>query len=114
MSIHSKYRFPFAAYPAVRLVLLFAIGITLDLHLDLDSILWSSLTATLIVLFVVLTWFHRRTLKTHLYYGTLACYLLAVLGFGGSWHAIFNKQDPPPTAAVFNRYIWEELRFSGK
>src|SRR5699024_1006286 len=76
--------------------------------------LWIGLTAAVITLFVILSWFNRRTLKTHLYYATLACYLLTVPSFGGSWHAIFNKQDPPPAAAVFNSYTWEELRFSGK
>src|SRR5699024_6708970 len=100
MSIHAKYRFPFAAYPAVRLVLLFAAGITLDFYWDLNSVLWIGLTAALIALFVVLSWLNRRTIKTQLYYGTLACYLLAVLSFGGSWYAIFNKQEPPATAAV--------------
>src|SRR5699024_3958631 len=114
MSIHSRYRFPFAAYPAVRLVLLFAIGITVDFHLDLSSTLWIGLTTAVITLFVILSWFNRRTLKAHLYYATLACYLLAVLSFGGSWHAIFNKQDPPPTAAESNRDTREELRVSRK
>src|SRR5699024_9515812 len=114
MSIHSTYRFPFAAYPAVRLVLLLTAGITLDFHLDIQSGLWIGITAAMITAFILLDWVNRRTLKTRFYYGALTCYLLATIGFGGAWHALFNDQDTPPAATALNSYTWDELRFSGE
>lgn len=114
MNIHETYQFPFASYPAVRLVLLFAVGIIMDFHVDGEPFWWFCLFGFSSLFYALCERIHRQTLKTRLYRGTIGFYLCAVLCFGGAWHALFNMQDAPAEAEIINSYTWQELSFRGE
>lgn len=110
----STYRFPFAAYPAVRLVLLFAGGLILDYYLDIIAFVWVGVVAALGIGMFLSSRFNREALNTGLYNQEIICYLLLIISFGGAWHALFNHQESPAAARVVNYYTWDDLQFSGK
>lgn len=114
MSIHQPYQFPFASYPAVRLALLFATGIILDFYLDASPLLWFILFGCSALCYSLCEYISHRTLQIGAYYWTVGCYLCIVIGFGGTWHGLFNNQDPPAKASAINAYTWQQLSFSGE
>lgn len=113
MAIHQTYRFPFASYPAVRLALLMAAGITIDYQLQSSATLWISLFATLFILYLIAEWIYQRDLKSRAYNIALLCYLGMIISFGGCWHSLFNDRQPPTEARVLEAYTWQELTFEG-
>lgn len=116
MTIHQSYQFPFASYPAVRLVLFFAAGIVVDFYVDIEDplLLWFIFFGFLATLYTLSEFINHRTLKTGAYHLTVGCYLCSVLCFGGIWHALFNNQHIPAEAKIINTYTWKELSFRGE
>lgn len=116
MNIHQSYRFPFASYPAARLVLLFAAGIVVDFYIDIESplLLWFAFFGFLAIVYTGSEFINHRTLKTGAYRLTVGCYLCSVVCFGGVWHALFNNQHTPAEAEIINTYTWKELSFRGE
>lgn len=114
MNIHQAYRFPFASYPAVRLMLLITAGIVVDFYVDGEPMLWFSLFGLLILSYLLSEFIHRRTLRTLIYYFAIGFYLCSVICFGGAWHALFNNQDVSTEAEIINTYTWKELSFKGE
>jgi competence protein ComEC len=113
VTIHQKYRFPFASYPAVRLILLMATGIAIDYHFNPDTFAWSIVFGTLICGYVCGEIIYQKSLKSQPYNLALICFLGMVLSFGGLWHSYFDYRQVPTEAQVINRYTWEELKFQG-
>jgi len=114
VSIHQKYRFPFASYPAVRLALLIAVGITLDYQLTLTSLQWIISFGALGLFYATAELIYQRRLKSRAYNVAILCYLGMAVTFGGSWHSLFDYRQPPTEAKVVNKYTWEELTFEGR
>ncbi len=113
MSIHQKYRFPFASYPAVRLAILIAAGIVLDYQLGISTAAWLCIFAPAALINITGETIYQKKLKSNAYNLTLTCYLLMIVSFGGTWHSMFDYREPPVEAEVLNTYTWEDLTISG-
>ncbi|TYP93849.1 competence protein ComEC [Fodinibius salinus] len=113
MEIKQSYQFPFASYPAVRLLLLMAAGILLDYHLQVSSYIWLGLFATSASIYLLSEYFYQEFLKAGLYNTAICCYLILIIAFGASWHSFFDYRTPPEEAQILNAYTWKELTFSG-
>lgn len=114
MSSQPSYRFPFASFPAVRLVLLFAAGIILDARIQPSLLTWGLLMSVSVSGYLFCEYRHHRTMAARTYYGILGFYLCTLLCFGGLWHTLFNMQRAPIAADVINAYRWEALAFKGE
>ncbi len=112
--INTSYRFPFAAYPAIRLVLLFAAGVTVDYHLEGMRQTWAWLFFGTVILYLVGELIHAKFLNTAIHHASLLFYLCAVICFGGLWHSLFDARDVPVEAETINKYRWETLNFKGR
>lgn len=113
MSIHQKYQFPFASYPAVRLALLLSAGIAIDFYLDGNPIYWCCLSAALFTGYLANEWMYQRSLNPQTYNIAIICYLGLIIAFGGSWHSFFDYRDAPNEARIINTYTWQKLTFGG-
>ena len=110
----NTYRFPFASYPAIRLVLAFATGIITNFYLDLNPLWWFFSFGFSISSLAFLDFSQRRKLKIAYHDLAVLCYLTAVICFGGAWHALYNNQDKPVRTDIIEAYTWNDLQFSGK
>lgn len=113
MSIHEKYRFPFASYPAARLAILIAAGIVLDYHLGISTAVWICIFAPAALIYIIGETTYQRKLRSNVYNLTIICYLLMIVSFGGTWHSMFDYREPQVEAEVLNTYTWEDLTISG-
>ena len=113
MGIHQTYQFPFASYPAVRLVLLLAMGIIIDYQADPHIYSWIFLFLTTTTIYAITEYYYNRSIKSLIYSVVILSYLSVIISFGGVWHALFDDLSVPQQANVVNSYTWEELTFSG-
>lgn len=113
MNGYQKYRFPFASYPAVRLVILIAAGIILDYHLDISSQTWAVIFVLTGGIYILSEITFHYLLRPSIYAITMFFYLGTVLSFGGAWHSLFDYRDLPPAATVLKNYSWEKMTFRG-
>lgn len=113
MSDHQTYRFPFASYPAVRLVLLMVLGITIDYHVNFPPFGWVAAFGFLAALYFGGEVSYQRSLKSHAYNTAIFCFLGMIICFGGTWHSLFDFRQPPNEAEILSTYTWEELAFNG-
>jgi len=110
----NSYRFPFASYPAVRLLVILSLGILADYYWNLPFLYWATSFATLIIGYGISEWIYQRYLHSAAYNTTMLFYLVMVLFFGASWNALWDHRAPTSAAQVLNAYTWQELTFSGK
>ena len=113
MDINQKYRFPFASYPAVRLVLLIVAGILVDYHFTIPSTVWVGIFSCFALLYWGFELLHNYYFRPSLSRSAIACYLILILAFGGLWHSFYDYRESPTEATVLNSYTWQELTFSG-
>lgn len=113
MGSNVKYQFPFARYPAVRIVLLMTTGIVIDRFFEFLTFSWIGLFFLTTTIFFCSTRYLRRRYSFYLYQLVVCSYLLLVMAFGGSWHSLWNKQHASNSKEVFNSYTWKTLSFSG-
>jgi len=107
------YRFPFSSYPAVRLAILIAIGITADYFIDINPTFWFSLTVVLFIGYVISESVYQKSLGTHSYNTAIVCYLGLLIAFGSIWHSLYDYRDLPVESNVLNAYTWKKLTFKG-
>ena len=113
MSIHQTYQFPFASYPAVRIVLLLAAGIIIDYQLDTALSVWIFIFGCTSILYLITESIYRKSFNSRVYTTVILSYLGIIISFGGTWHSFWDYRDLPEEAHVINTYTWEELTFSG-
>lgn len=106
------YQFPFAKYPAIRLVLLFAAGILLASYTAVGLHFWLTALAFVLLVIIILeiTTHHKNSLP--LFYITICCYLATLILFGATWQTLFNHTEKP-SAHLFSVYTWEQFTFEG-
>lgn len=113
MGTKQTYQFPFASFPAVRLVLLMGLGITLDYHWDFNSSFWLILFGFSAAGYFTGELIYGKSLKARAYNAAMIFYLGMILAFGAVWHSFFDFREAPSEAQVLNTYTWEELTFEG-
>ncbi|MDZ7659891.1 DNA internalization-related competence protein ComEC/Rec2 [Fodinibius sp.] len=113
MSIHQTYQFPFASYPAVRIVLLLAAGIIVDYQVDPTLSVWAFIFVCATILYLISEISYHKSLHSRVYTILILSYLGIIISFGGTWHSLWDYRDLPHEAQVINTYTWEELIFSG-
>ena len=108
------YQFPFARYPALRIALALALGISVANWLDPNLWLILLLLALVGGLYLFSQSRYRQTLSSGWYTAVIVCYL-AVLGlFGASRWGFQQYNRADQTANELNRfYRWESLDVSG-
>ncbi|WP_445664175.1 DNA internalization-related competence protein ComEC/Rec2 [Fodinibius sp. AD559] len=113
MSIRQTYQFPFASYPAIRIVLLLAGGIILDYQIDPTLSIWAFIFGCATILYLVTEIIYRKSLNSRVYNIAILSYLGIIFSFGGTWHSFWDYRDLPQEAQVINTYTWQELTFNG-
>lgn len=109
----TKYQFPFAKYPAVRLALLFSAGIIFNSYIQLSLWVWLLLLFLSVIMYGIIEHQYRYGVNRALYSMVVTCYLSTVFIFGGFWHS-FHIGKPNYSAEIFQAYEWEELTFHGE
>jgi len=110
---YSSYSFPFASYPAVRIVLLFTAGILLDWQFDTALKIWLTVLTLLISGFFLANYISGRSLEPIYYYVSIFLYLLAIIFFGGFWHSIWSNKSSPVSQKILSTYVWESVGIKG-
>lgn len=115
--IHS-YRFPFAAFPAVRIVFLFALGIVcaywfseyLSFRLFCISFIASA------SVWVVLEFYQKKGKKLAVSSVASAIYLVSIFLFGGLLYTAneYKTQIEKEAVAPINLYSWETVTIEGE
>ncbi|WP_171032888.1 DNA internalization-related competence protein ComEC/Rec2 [Fodinibius saliphilus] len=113
MDSRQTYHFPFASYPAIRLLLLLACGIIIDYHTHLSTLIWALAFGIIATIYIVSEWHHQSSLRTSSFRIAICCYLGLVVAFGGFWHSLFDYRDSPTHAKIINSYTWQDLTFYG-
>lgn len=108
-----SYQFPFAKYPAVRLVLLLIAGILLNKYLHCDPWIWATAFLSVVVCYRYLEHIYSASLNTGIYRGIISSYLLAVVLFGACWHSIHNRQAQS-SPRIPSSFVWESMDFHGE
>ncbi len=113
MGKHSTYRFPFAKYPAVRIVLLFAGGIVLATYTVIDLKYWLIALVAILLIGISTDFANRKKATLSLAQITVGCYLLALILFGAAWQTLFHQKQQPASARLLSAYTWEQVMFQG-
>lgn len=113
MSRKYPYRFPFAKYPAVRLALLFSLGIVLSKVTGGGIITWIGLLAVFTTVWGWTEYRFQSTLQATYTSWAVIFYLMAIICFGGFWHTVFDRQNAPPSAQLLSAYTWEPVEIKG-
>ncbi|MFH5832282.1 DNA internalization-related competence protein ComEC/Rec2 [Halalkalibaculum sp. DA384] len=109
----STYQFPFEKYPAVRIALLFAAGITVDYYFNLSLSLTVGLLVPAVVLLFAVEFKSTATLNPLFHQLSVGTYLLLVFLFGMAWHSIHDKLDRPEAADILEAYTWDQISAKG-
>lgn len=113
MSSNFPYQFPFAKYPAVRLVLLFITGILIAVNLSIGITYWGIGFAIILSVLIITEFFFRKTLGPSTLYIVTTCYLTGIIIFGGLWQTIFDLKEQPASAQLLSAYTWEIVEVKG-
>lgn len=114
MNGFSQYQFPFARYPAVRIVLLMSAGIVTSYYFFFDSYIWTILLGTVLFLTYWLRKISHNSLNVGLYYFMVGSYLCTLFLFGATWHSMNAKGTGSFAQSLLDTYSWEQVRFSGE
>ncbi|MGK7370398.1 MAG: DNA internalization-related competence protein ComEC/Rec2 [Candidatus Halalkalibacterium sp. M3_1C_030] len=112
-NIHS-YRFPFAKYPAVRIVILIISGIIFSKYFTVEAYIWASLLASVLILFLFGNFGFVRNLTFQSYHFSIGCYLVALFLFGAYWHSSQSYKTEPFFKAFLDTLAWEKGTFEGE
>ncbi len=115
MAPYHSYQFPFARYPAVRIVLLLTAGIILSEYLPMPALSWALLFILLLGGRAVTSLLSQRSLSMSCYYLTISLYILLIIAFGGAWFKFHPslRDHPPPSKLLLDRYTWEQVTVTG-
>lgn len=113
MSHCKTYQFPFARYPAVRIVLLFAGGIVLNFYIDVPLVGVILLFIGIGTFFFVTEFKSSETLSPAFHRTSVAGYLILIFLFGTIWHALNNETSRPISAEIMPVFEWEEIGITG-
>ncbi|MDZ7691695.1 MAG: DUF4131 domain-containing protein [Balneolaceae bacterium] len=113
MSARNTYQFPFASYPAVRIVLLFAAGIICHNYLVVSLMLTGSLIAFLIGLYLFARWRFRKKLDSGFHHASIVVYLLLIFLLGLFWANQHDQSSEPESTRILQAFTWEEIEVWG-
>ncbi|MDX1586740.1 MAG: hypothetical protein R3222_08345, partial [Balneolaceae bacterium] len=113
-NLTNTFRFPYAKYPAVRVILLLAGGILLSDHVGIGSGLWAFLLASTLLLLVLNIFLLMPRFSFQLYHFTVFCYLASIFLFG-AWRYTHQTEKAETYISKFlNTLTWEKVSFKGK
>ncbi len=116
MQTNHAYQFPFAAYPALRLMFLMIIGICAGRYLFAENLLYLSISILIIFLFWVTVEFLIRKARPILSSSLSNCsyMLLVILSVAGLYIFSVSKDSPNVKAMeTLSLYEWEEINVEG-
>ncbi|HYW35221.1 MAG TPA: DNA internalization-related competence protein ComEC/Rec2 [Balneolaceae bacterium] len=108
-----SYRFPFAKYPAIRLALLLAAGITLSKYAHPGLNMWGIIFFTVVTIWIVAEYLSHRIIKIPLNSLAIISYLGCVVCFGALWHSRFRRSHAPASARLLAAYRWKTIGVKG-
>lgn len=108
------YKFPFARYPAVRLVLLIGAGIVIARQHWVPASWWLWSILALLATYVVSNQLYRRNMLMNLHVLSLLAYLLLMISFGAYWYEMYNRQRLSLESPPLQLYTWDALSFAGQ
>lgn len=114
MKARNTYHFPFARYPAIRLVLLLSAGILVDYSFDIPFSFWVGAFALTTICFFILEFALQNKLKTELYSTSTIFYLLMIIAFGGLSHSLSSSNQQSREIELLNTYSWQKITFRGE
>ena len=79
---HSTYHFPYARYPAVRLLLCYISGILIYRQAGVLSLKTAILLSAIVALYLIVNHTYLRSFNRSWQFGSLVLYFLMVIGFG--------------------------------
>ena len=112
MGDQNSYQFPFAAYPALRLLVLFATGIATAHLLETVTLQFTLIGTGLVVLFWLAAEFiqKRKNLLVGSYIAII-CYCLLIFLSGAFWYSLQNhvQNDSEIRANPIQLFEWENI-----
>lgn len=114
MDRQQPYQFPFARFPAVRILLLLSAGIIADYYTEIPTYIWAGtllLNGTGFLLFQFGT---RNSLYLRYYQLSILMYLVTLFLFGAGWHSLTAGSKTSASEKLLDAYAWESVMFSGK
>ncbi|MCC5915347.1 MAG: DNA internalization-related competence protein ComEC/Rec2 [Balneolaceae bacterium] len=114
MSRRERYRFPFPAYPAVRVALLLIAGITLSQFRIFDMSMLLLIAAPILILWATAEWGVYKSQRVLFSSISMVCYLLLILLSGAilsevRYEALEIRLE---SATPLELYAWENLTIS--
>lgn len=113
--IKTKYRFPFASYPAVRILLLLAAGIILSAISEVKLPILTTLLMALLCVWLLSEIYLRKYSVTISSRVSTLLYLVILMAFGMIFEAVHRsgRVKKLTGSEIINLYAWEELRVTG-
>ncbi|MEX1062216.1 MAG: hypothetical protein WEC12_01320, partial [Balneolaceae bacterium] len=116
MSVRTPYRFPYSKYPAVRVAVFFAAGISFSAQTALPFQRLFTVCLAVWLTWLALEMTVRHKLAVKIFRVSLAAYLLVIFLSGAFWYDFHQerlqiKQERVLLAALFP---WEEIDVEGK
>ncbi|MDX1590738.1 MAG: ComEC/Rec2 family competence protein, partial [Balneolaceae bacterium] len=112
----SSYRFPFASYPALRIVLLLSSGIVLGAILAIEFRLSAICALVLLILWLFFEFILNRTHKAAISHTSAILYCLLIVAAGFFLYTIQmkSKESVQETEKILSLFEGEDLRMEGK
>ncbi len=112
MGDQNSYQFPFAAYPALRLLVLFATGIAIAHLLETVTLQFSLIGTGLVVLFWIAGELIQK--RRNLLFGSyiaIICYCLIIFFSGAFWYSLQHhvQRDSEIRANPIQLFEWENI-----
>ncbi len=114
MGPKQPYQFPFAKYPAVRILLIMILGIVSAYRLQIAMYVWLIPLIAVIVLFFHFNYRSDRSLHFKFYFRAQTMYLISIFLFSAAWYSLTISRGESLTKALLETYTWEEVEFKGE
>lgn len=115
-SHQERYRFPFARYPAVRIAILFAVGIVCSSVIVIPAGILAGAVFVLLLFWGISEWMLSRKYPWSASVLALICYLMMIIAAGWT-HAMHSSKNTGVAESVsqtVNLYAWEKLEISAE
>lgn len=114
MGPNQPYQFPFARYPAVRILLIMILGIVSAYRLQLALHVWVISLIVVVALFIYFNYRSDRSLHLKFYFRAQTMYLISIFLFGAAWYSLTISKAESLSRALLETYTWEEVEFKGE
>jgi len=114
MGPNQPYQFPFARYPAVRILLIMILGIVSAYRLQLTLHVWVISLIVVVALFIYFNYRSDRSLHLKFYFRAQTMYLISIFLFSAAWYSLNISKAESLSRALLETYTWEEVEFKGE